>query len=188
MCGPCARNSPEPFKFGRDDFGSISSERICLKPIEFSDLQQTIAWRNKDRVRPWFVDTRPITAKVHAEWFLRYTGSDNDYVFIICRIGPGKTLEPIGQISIYNVNRKSGSALLGRMMIGEDSALRQGFAREAVRLLVDWSRSFLNLSELRLYVKGGNSPAIGLYESCNFKTISEENGLTLMEMSLGSET
>lgn len=151
---------------------------IRLRLLKESDLPMTLAWRNQDHIRKWFVNSDVITQEQHQNWFARYRESDNDFLFIIEEVGTLR--KPIGQTSLYHLNWETGKGEYGRLLIGEKAALHKGLAKQATKLLLHYAFSELGMKEIELIVVSRNIAAISLYQSCGFKEVEETEGLKKM--------
>ena len=58
------------------------NESISLRLIEESDLETTLAWRNRDDARVWFKTSSLLTLEQHQSWFYRYLNKDDDFLFV----------------------------------------------------------------------------------------------------------
>jgi len=156
----------------------VENERVILRLLEMDDLPLTLSWRNQDNIRKWFIHTDIIQEEKHYSWFERYRELDNDFVFMIL----AKDLEnqPVGQISLYNINWEAGSAEYGRLMIGNSIAQGKGYAKQATVLLLDFALNTLGLGEVFLEVKSDNISAMAVYKSAGFVVTESFNGLTKM--------
>ena len=143
--------------------------RVRLRLLEEADLPMTLAWRNRDDIRQWFLTTDVISADRHRAWYEQYKDRDDDFVFVIeetealCR--------PVGQISIYAIDWAAGHATFGRLMIGDLAARRLGLARLAASRLVDEACHAWRLREVSLESRVDNSPALAVYETCGFRAV-----------------
>jgi RimJ/RimL family protein N-acetyltransferase len=88
--------------------------------------------------------------------------------------------QPVGQISLYNINWEAGSAEYGRLMIGNSIAQGKGYAKQATVLLLDFALNTLGLGEVFLEVKSDNISAMAVYKSAGFVVTESFNGLTKM--------
>lgn len=149
------------WQFGTDLM--IRGQGVGLRPLAASDLPTTLRWRNDPRVGPWFFDRGPIREEDHRNWYQHYLSQENDFVFI----AQDESGLAIGQCAVYHVY--GGMGEVGRMMIGEEQALRQGYATRMGWALLDFSRSFLRMTSAYLEVRRSNAPAIGLYRKLGFK-------------------
>ncbi len=159
----------------------IENERVILRLLEMDDLPLTLSWRNQDNIRKWFIHTDIILDEKHYSWFERYSELDNDFVFMIL----AKDLEnqPVGQISLYNINWEAGSAEYGRLMIGNPIAQGKGYAKQSTILLLDFAFNILKCREVFLEVKSDNISAMAVYKSAGFVTTESSNELTKMIIS-----
>ncbi len=61
----------------------IVGERVRLRLLEEADLPRTLAWRNQDHIRRWFVHSDVISPEQHRRWFGAYRERDDDFVFVV---------------------------------------------------------------------------------------------------------
>lgn len=158
----------------------IKDERIALRLLERDDLQLTLAWRNQEHIRNWFLNTGVILEENHIAWFEHYEQLDNDFVFVIL----AKEFDdaPVGQVSLYRIDWNTNVAEFGRLLIGERFAQGKGYAKNATRLLVEFGLRTLGLREITLEVKNDNTAAIAIYRTVGFLETSMENGLLSMSL------
>lgn len=162
----------------------ITSERLKLRLIEESDLAMTREWRNKDRVRTRFIFTDKLDPESHQKWFAEYRKRSNDYLYVIEEL---KTLnKPVGQISIYNIDRETKSAEYGRVMIGEEDALGKGIAAEASRMLIEHFKKNFQIENFHLEVKADNENAYKMYEHLGFERVEQSGDLISMVLNVRS--
>lgn len=164
--------------------GPILGHGIELRLLQPEDLQRTLEWRNRDENRQWFVHSDPISLESHLAWFNRYQERDDDFVFVVERLGPRRT--PIGQASLYDVDWSSRTAEFGRLLIGEPDARGQGFGLEATRTLLGFGFDAMELKQIRLEVFAHNASAIKIYQRCGFQPSPSQSDKTLLNMDLSS--
>ena len=162
-------------------FTPIEKEGIELRLLTEDDLSMTLAWRNQDNIRRWFIHSDKITPDKHREWFRKYEKKDNDFVFIIHET---KTLKkPVGQISVYNIDWKSMIGEFGRLMIGEIEARGRGIAQTATELVMEFAFKQLGLDQVYLEVFSDNLPAISIYKKAGFIEVgTTDSGMLLMNI------
>lgn len=155
----------------------IEDDTIRLRLLEEADLEMTLEWRNQDDIRRWFFTSSVLAFDQHRNWFLNYQTRDNDFIFII----ESKTLAgvPVGQISLYDIDFENRRGEYGRLMIGNPIAIRQGFAKKATRLILQFAFETVKLDEVYLSVLLNNEPAINLYTACGF-LVNGQDEKTLM--------
>jgi diamine N-acetyltransferase len=162
----------------KSDVGTIVGDRIFLRPLTFEDLPMTLAWRNQDSMRIWFINSDTITPEQHREWFNAYQTKNNDFVFIIEERQIYN--RSIGQISLYNIDWERKKAEFGRLMIADLEMRGKGLAKEATELLVQFAGNKLEIKEIYLDVFENNLPAIAVYQSCGFIKTGVHNHLIRM--------
>jgi diamine N-acetyltransferase len=158
--------------------GPLVDGRVRLRLLEERDLPQTLAWRNQDEIRRWFLSSDLIESAQHARWFARYLERDDDLVFMIDDLERLK--RPVGQVSLYHIDWAAARAEFGRMMIGDPDARRRGLARQATALLIG-AASAWGLRELYLECLEHNDAALAVYAACGFAAVSRARGVVRME-------
>lgn len=158
----------------------MAGPRVCLRPLAADDLPLTLAWRNRDDIRRWFVHSDQITWEQHHAWFQRYEQRDNDFLFVIeetARLG-----QPIGQVSLYQIDWTRRIAEYGRILIGEPAAQGGGYAGEATAVLLAFAFEQWQMREITLEVYGDNERALHVYHHCGFESLEMKDGLLRMRV------
>lgn len=158
----------------------ILGPRVRLRPLAEADLPLTLAWRNRDSIRRWFVHSETLTWEQHEAWFQRYRERDDDFVFVIEETAP--LCRPIGQISLYRIDWRTRWAEYGRIMIGEPAAHGGGLAGQASVALLDFAFREWNLRTIELEVFADNERAIRVYLRCGFESFELKDGLLRMRV------
>lgn len=161
----------------------LVGQRVRLRLLEEADLPMTLAWRNQEHIRVWFVHADPLTWEQHKNWCTQYFQRDNDFIFIIEETRD--LHKPVGQISLYNIEWDQGRAEYGRLLIGEPEAAGKGVAKEATHVLLDYAFGPLGLAEITLEVFSTNLPAMAIYRACGFLEVGESGGLKKMVKVVG---
>lgn len=73
----------------------------------------------------------------------------------------------VGAVDIYDVDIFSHKAAVG--IVIKEECRRNGYGREALRLLCDYCFSHLDFQMLYAYVETGNKPSVSLMESAGFE-------------------
>ncbi len=163
---------------------TIDGGTVRLRLLTAADLPMTLAWRNRDEVRCWFKYDAVLTSAQHREWFDRYAEEDGNYVWIVEEAAHG---EPVGQVSLYRLDRRKGEAEVGRF-IAAPGCEGRGHMKAAILALKRWAFEALSLSRLYLEVFADNLRAITLYERCGFTTIRGDAQYLTMECVSGAAT
>lgn len=164
-----------------DLISPIFSERLRLRLLEKDDLPLTLSWRNQNSIRKWFFHSDLISFEQHLAWFEKYQIRDDDYIFLIELSALDRWI-PVGQISLYNIDRIHQRAEYGRLMIGDPCAQGKGIAREATNLILELGFNILGLNEIYLEVLENNAPARKVYQDCGFVIKSIQNNVVRMEI------
>jgi diamine N-acetyltransferase len=160
----------------------VEGDSVRIRLLMEDDLMMTLAWRNQNHIRKWFIHSDVITPDQHYEWFHEYSERDNDFVFIIEEI---KDLQkPIGQVSIYNIDWDEKSAEFGRLLIGEDDAIGRGLACAASKIILEIGQRHLGIAKYHLLVKKNNYAAIKLYKNLGFETLADNYDSVRMYLSV----
>jgi diamine N-acetyltransferase len=149
--------------------------------IEASDLEATLAWRNRDDARIWFKNPISLSLEQHQAWFRSYQDKDDDFLFIVEVNG-----RPVGQVSVYGIQWAAGYAEVGRFLVAPEAAAR-GYITHACGALLRLSRRILGLRSVFLEVFETNERAIKLYQRNGFAEECRYNGLIRMVRALESE-
>ena len=152
--------------------------RIRLRLLEEADLPMTLAWRNQDDVRRWFLHSDVITPEQHAVWYTAYKDRDDDLVFVIEETATLR--RPVGQVALYRIDWTRGTAEFGRLLIGDAEAAGKGIATLATKCLVELALGAWGLRDVILEVREENARAIAVYLACGFDESARQRGLIEM--------
>ena len=153
---------------------AINASKVHLRLLTEDDLEMTLAWRNRDEVRRCFKHSDLVTLENHRAWFRQHQLVDDALMFIVEN---NETREPVGQVSIYAIDREIGEAEVGRF-IAAPGASGKGFIRDAIEALVAFAFGELQLQRVFLEVFTDNTRAIRLYESLGFVHIDADRPTT----------
>jgi RimJ/RimL family protein N-acetyltransferase len=146
----------------------MAGRRVSLREIEESDLGLIAAWRNQPRSLRCFVSAKRIDVNSQQQWFAGYLARTEELMWII-QTASG---QPIGTIALCDIDLARQRAELGRVLIGEESCLRLGYAKEATCRVLQYAFEDLGCQLVTLEVLKGNEAATGLYTSCGFRTVA----------------
>lgn len=132
---------------------SFKSERLCFRGIEIEDAELIVAWRSNAANYRNFLNANPITLEDHLEWFKGYLNNASRYDFMI--IEPNGTR--IGTCGLSNIDNESCEV---SYMIGDESCRGKGYAKEAVRALVNVAFKELNISHVEARILAHNKASM----------------------------
>jgi diamine N-acetyltransferase len=147
---------------------------VRLRVLTEDDLAMTLAWRNRDEVRQWFLMSDVLTMEQHRAWFAKHQESSNAFMFIVEDVA---TQRAVGQVSVYAIDRDIGEAEVGRFIAAPNES-GKGFIRAAIQKLIEFAFVELNLKRVFLEVVADNTRAIRLYESLGFVVIPADRETT----------
>ena len=143
----------------------LISRKVYLAPLCLGDVGKLFKWINQRRDVVFNSPYRPVTMSQHRKWYETVTRSRDIAIFgIHNKTGHGL----IGVCQLHSISHVHRSAEL-QIRIGDDEERGKGYGGEAVRLLVGFAFSDLNLERVGLHVFSTNKRALGLYAKTGFK-------------------
>lgn len=150
-------------------------KQIYLRPMEISDTEQIVNWRNQDFVRKNFIYQDLFTIEGHLHWIRTQVEPGYVVQFIICLLD-GKE---VGSVYFRDIDREAGTAEYG-IFIGEKGAIGCGYGTAAAREALKYAFTKLNLRKIFLRFLEGNIGARRSYENAGFRmTDRKETVVTL---------
>lgn len=142
----------------------LGSERIFLAPLRPDDSSVLLRWINDRELVLTSAPFKPVHEPQHRAWFEAVQQRSDGVIFGI-RLRDGDAL--IGYCQLQAIHPVHRTAEL-QIRIGERAHQGQGLGAEAVRLLVEFGLSDLNLERISLHVLATNARALRLYERVGF--------------------
>ncbi|MCM1174281.1 MAG: GNAT family N-acetyltransferase [Blautia sp.] len=154
-----------------------SEELVYLRPIQETDTERVVAWRNKERVRHNFIYQKPFTEEGHLNWLRTQVEPGHVVQFIICEKASGRA---VGSVYFRDIDRERGCAEYG-IFIGEDDALGRGYGTQAAKLALACAFEKLRLRSVFLRVFADNAGARKSYEKAGFALIKDRREEVTMD-------
>lgn len=142
----------------------LKSEQIMLASLRNEDSPILWKWINDRDLVQFNAAYKPVSEAQHQAWFESIRQRDDVFIFGIRLL---ETDELIGSCQLHSVDQVSRSAEL-QIRLGEAAARGKGFGTEAVRLLLKFAFTDLNLNRVYLHVFDSNTRAIQVYEKNGF--------------------
>jgi RimJ/RimL family protein N-acetyltransferase len=146
----------------------IQGERVFLRPFERADAEVYRRWRADAEpmaLAGWNDRAALSLAQSQARMDRLATDQGKDYyTFAICLLSDER---PVGEASLADLDRRTGSAQLG-IFIGEVDEWGKGYGTDAVRALVGFGFDELRLERVWLNVGTENPRARRAYEKAGF--------------------
>ena len=146
---------------------------IYLRPMEITDTDLIVSWRNKDSVRNHFIYREPFTKEGHLNWIHTQIEPGHVVQFMIYEASAGRA---VGSVYLRDIDREKGVAEYG-VFIGEEDALGKGYGTQAAKLVLTYAYEELNLKSVFLRVFADNMRARRSYEKAGFRQlmVKQEN-------------
>ncbi|MBB3905645.1 GNAT family N-acetyltransferase [Methylobacterium brachythecii] len=123
---------------------------VDLRPIEVSDAVATCKWRSADRAR--HLNQGAQTPNDQARWIASRPQSEHNFIIQL------KSNQPVGMLSLVDVDERNSRAETGRFLIGEEDLVKgQPVAIEAMALLYDFAFNGLGLARLYGTIAASNT-------------------------------
>lgn len=142
----------------------IEGNKVFLTPIEDSDLEDFVRWRNSELVRERYIYRGEFTVEGQKKWIENHVDAGDAVQFIIWDKEDNRR---IGCVYIQDIDHKNKKGEYG-IFIGEEAYLSGGRGREAAELIVDYAFSELDMHKIYLRVLSDNIRAYKSYESAGF--------------------
>ena len=147
---------------------NIEGELVALGPLRREHIPLYLHWMNDFATAAMLATPpRPFTAAQETAWFEGVANDANRPTFTIYE---RSTWRPIGNCGLHvidTVNRRTDVGI----MIGDPAARGKGYGTEAMRLLLDFAFTALNMHSVMLTVYEYNAPARRSYEKVGFREI-----------------
>lgn len=143
----------------------LIGKQCYLSPMELSDAGTYAAWLNDLEVSAYTQIAKQSLSLEKERDILASISKDHNYGIV-----DASTDRLIGSCGLMDIDAVNRSAEIG-IVIGDKAHWGQGFGREALSLLLDYSFRYLNLFNIMLRVYSYNERGIACYEKTGFKTI-----------------
>lgn len=158
----------------------ITSARLVLGPLGVTDAEEVLGWINNEEIVKNF---QFFTGKISLEQELCYIekmeSSSTDLLLSVIISEEG---ELIGTCGLHEIDFNNDTARLG-VIIGKKEHWNKGYAGEAIRALVNWAFSAMNLHKIYLNVFVTNIKGFHLYTETGF----QEEGMLREEYKIRGE-
>lgn len=138
----------------------IRGERVVLRPVEERDYPLIHVWQNQPEVWFWMDYERPFSLEDIAEGEARARAEGHP--FVIETDG-----RPIGRIGLNRFRARDRICSLC-VYIGEPTAVRESYRRDAITTLLAYAFDRLDLHMIELWCLAADEPAVESYRGCGF--------------------
>ncbi|MCF6331167.1 MAG: UDP-4-amino-4,6-dideoxy-N-acetyl-beta-L-altrosamine N-acetyltransferase [Sulfurimonas sp.] len=132
-----------------------------------------LSWRNDKNIRKWMLTQDIITQENHLNYIESLSSKKNKIYFLVKR-----NSNPIGVIDLTNINYDDKNAEIG---LYTNPALK-GIGSFLMQEIINYGFNVLNMKTLISKVFSENYRAIKLYKKFDFKEMSIEKDMIIMEL------
>jgi diamine N-acetyltransferase len=145
----------------------LKNEHVLLRALEPADIDLLYQWEND--TENWVVsNTQTPFSRFVLEQYITSAHEDiytaKQLRLIVCKTDSS----PIGSIDLFDFDPNNLRAGLG-ILIGDKSERKKGYASEALKLLVDYCFTSLNLHQLYCNITTDNEASILLFQKHGFQ-------------------
>ncbi len=165
---------------------TLQGETVFLRALEPSDLEFLYLLENDEKF--WEIShTQTPYSKYVLQQYLENAHLDIYQVkqlrLVICE---SQTKSPVGFIDLYDFNPKHRRAGIG-IVIFSDKQKKKGYATEALKLLIKYSFTFLDLHQLYAGITADNLASLKLFEKQGFLKTGEKKDWIFSENQFKTE-
>ena len=145
----------------------LESNRIILRAVEPSDLDEIFKWENDTNIWQYGSTIAPYSKRQICEYIKNYSADIYKDMQLRLMITDNATSKTIGMIDLYDFNPFHSKAHIGILIAPEHA--RQGYGYEAVETLMKYASDFLGLHQLAVCIPSENTASINLFTKLGFR-------------------
>lgn len=154
----------------------LSTARFRIRPLKIGDLEKLRNLRNF--YSHYFFESNKISRAQQKKWFNRYLNKPGDYMFSILSKDRNAY---IGNIALYNLDKKNRKAELGRLMVVQNPIYPK-CGTEVLHSFCRFCFEKFPINLIYLTVLSSNLKAKHLYRKVGFKTHVTEDDYLIMHL------
>lgn len=143
----------------------LEGVQIYLRTMEISDAEHLHRFFSNETVRK-LTGTKKLFTKADLGRYIENSSQDSSRVNLL--IVHKESNQPIGDIVLNSIDASNRNAGV-RLALGSEEYFGKGYGTEALRLVMQYAFSVLNLHRVGLEVYSFNKRAIRSYEKVGFK-------------------
>jgi RimJ/RimL family protein N-acetyltransferase len=145
----------------------LYGDRVYLRKLKRSDINKNyLSWLKDPEVTRYLdAGTMSVTKRNMLDYYANFQNNRNDFLFAIITKKDNRHIGNVRLGPIEWVHRRSEFGI----MIGGKKSWGQGFASEAIRILLRYAFRVFNLNRINIYIVEENKPALALYKKAGFK-------------------
>lgn len=158
-------------------FKKINGEKVYLSPVNPDDYEICTKWLNNLKTTIPLGNAHLNISLAAEKEFLEKMAKSGDHHFSIIRQDDDVLL---GICGLMEINHIHNHAKLG-LFIGDEENRAKGFGSEAIRLLLSFGFSILNLNNIMLQVFSFNENAVRCYRNIGFRECGRRSEVYLLK-------
>ncbi len=155
----------------------LEGENIFLRPLEPDDVDLLYKWENNSEV--WQISSTlvPFSRHILQKYIENstqdiYTAKQLRLIIDLKGIDSKTKSKSIGTIDLFDFDAYHLRAGIGILIIEEDR--NKGYADEALKILINYSFTYLHLNQLYCNIETDNKVSIKLFKNNNFRIAGEK--------------
>ncbi|MCG8483416.1 MAG: GNAT family N-acetyltransferase [Clostridia bacterium] len=149
----------------------IKSENISLRAIEPHDVDKIFEWENNTEV--WHLsNTLAPFSRFEIEQYVLNAAKDiyaARQLRLMIDLTANEKTETIGSVDLFDFDPLNKRAGIGILI--DQRKRKNGYASEALGLIIKYAKEILNLHQLYCNIEEDNQISLNLFLKMNFKTI-----------------
>ena len=141
----------------------LEGDTLRLRGISEGDAPLIVKWRSDPRVIKYLTDSQPLTLERHLDWYKNVYLADDDRIDLMI-------IDKQSGLAVGTAGAKgfAGGSPEISYAVGEQGALKKGFAAGAVRLVLDFLKDNA-YTKATAVIHKHNKPSISFIEKLGFK-------------------
>lgn len=148
---------------------TLKGKHIYLRALEFEDLEFIYEIEN-DEVFWEISNTQTPYSRYILKQYLEHSHKDIFEVKQLRLVISNYENEALGMIDLFDFDFKNSRAGVG-ILVKESANRKQGFGKEALQLLINYSFQHLNLHQLYCNITEDNEASVSLFTSEGFEKV-----------------
>ncbi|MEA1992870.1 MAG: GNAT family protein [Euryarchaeota archaeon] len=140
----------------------IKGKKVVLRALEKEDIENCWRWINDPEITEGLAMIFPVSKYEEEKWYENTVGDDKNKIFAI-----EADSTYIGNIGLHEIDWVNRKAELG-IMIGEKESQGKGYGTDAIKTLLRYAFTKMNLHKIQLRAFEYNKKAIQCYKKCGF--------------------
>lgn len=144
----------------------LRDNELILREVREEDIDLFVKWTNDFEIFKYFNRQLPLTKSAEKEWFNNLHRGEEEAAFTI-EIEDLNDIRPIGKCGLHDIDHFNRSAEI-LILIGDKNCQGKGYGPRAIKLLVDYGFSRMNLHRIRARIFDFNPRSIKMFEKIGF--------------------